>query len=66
MLKYKLENKLEEDITTTKFYCEICGKPTLFTSIKEFHKDGNIIIHSSCSDHIVDLYNKILEDQENK
>ena len=38
MLKYKLENKLE-DPTTTKFYCEIYGKPTLSTIIKEFHKD---------------------------
>jgi hypothetical protein len=64
MLKYKLENNLEENSTT--IYCEICGIPALYPSINEFHKDGTIITHFSCSNHIVDLYNKIIEDRENK
>ncbi|MGE0243855.1 MAG: hypothetical protein AB7F53_08625 [Nitrososphaeraceae archaeon] len=64
MLDYKLENNLEENSTT--IYCEICGKLALHPSINEFHKDGTIIMHFSCSNHVVDLYNKIIEDRENK
>lgn len=39
MLKYKLENKLEENNST--IYCEICGKESaLQPSINEYHKEG--------------------------
>lgn len=65
MLKYKLENKLEENNPT--IYCEICGKKqTLLPSINEYHKDGTIKMHYSCSNHIVALYNVIIKDIENK
>ncbi len=57
MLKYKLENKSE------LLNCEICSEKLLKTiaviDIKEFHKDGTIKLHHSCSNHIIDLYNKI-------
>jgi hypothetical protein len=65
MLKYKLENRSVKN-NTTIIYCEICGKPALHQSINEFHKDGTIIMHFSCSNHVVDLYNKVIEDRENK
>ena len=65
MLKYKLENKLEENNST--IYCEICGqKQALQPTINEYHKDGTIKMHYSCSNHIVDLYNIIIKDIENK
>jgi hypothetical protein len=61
MLKYKQENKLEENNATIS--CEICGKtPKVNASINEFHKNGIIKIHYTCSDHIVDLYNKIIKE----
>jgi hypothetical protein len=64
MLKYKLEEK-------NSYCCEVCGtKPTkqatAATSLKEFHKDGTTKIHYTCSKHIVDLYNKIIQEIENK
>ncbi|HEX2408389.1 MAG TPA: hypothetical protein VHJ38_14390 [Nitrososphaeraceae archaeon] len=66
MFRYKLEEK-------KSFYCEVCGKKTAATrrtaaaiSIKEFHKDGTTKIHYTCSNHIVDLYNKIIKEIENK
>jgi hypothetical protein len=65
MLKYKLENKLEANETT--IYCEICGKKTaLQPSINEYHKEGTVKMHYTCSNHIVDLYNKIIKDIESK
>ena len=64
MLKYKLENKLEENNST--IYCEICGeKPALQPSLNEYHKDGTIKVHYSCSHHILDLYNVIIKNIEN-
>jgi hypothetical protein len=35
-------------------------------SVNEFHKDGIIKIHYPCSNHIIDLYNKIVKEIENK
>ncbi len=35
-------------------------------SVNEFHKDGTIKIHYTCSNHIVELYNKIVKEIENK
>jgi hypothetical protein len=65
MLKYKLENKLEENNST--IYCEICGKESaLQPSINEYHKEGSIKMHYTCSNHIVDLYYKIIKNIENK
>jgi hypothetical protein len=64
-LEYKLETKLEENYLI--YYCEICGKKsTKITSVNEFRKDGTIKIHYTCSNHIVDLYNKIVKEIENK
>jgi|RhiMetdeSRZDD1v2_1073273.scaffolds.fasta_scaffold711492_1 hypothetical protein len=58
MLKYKLENKLE-DFT---FICEVCGKKTkLEASLNEYYKDGTIKKHYACSKHIIILYNKIIK-----
>ena len=51
--------------------CEVCGvkmpamKATRI-SVNEFHKDGTIKIHYTCSNHIVDFYNKIVKEIENK
>jgi hypothetical protein len=62
MLRYKLEEK-------NSFCCEVCGiKMTIrkATVINEFHKDGTIKIHYTCSNHIVDLYNKIVKEIGNK
>ncbi|HET9806267.1 MAG TPA: hypothetical protein VFP49_05125 [Nitrososphaeraceae archaeon] len=59
MLRYKLEEK-------KSFYCEVCGEKTAAISIKEFHKDGTTKIHYTCSNHIIDLYNKIIKEIENK
>jgi hypothetical protein len=62
MQNYKLENKLEDNLI---YYCEICGKSTN-SSVNEFRKDGTIKIHYTCSNHIVDLYNKIMRDNNRK
>ncbi len=64
MLKYKLEEK-------KSFCCEVCGvkmasRKAAAISVNEFHKDGTIKIHYTCSNHIVDLYNKIVKEIENK
>jgi hypothetical protein len=64
MLKYKLEEK-------KLLSCEICGltlaaRKAATISVNEFHKDGTIKIHYTCSNHIVDLYNKIVKEIENK
>jgi hypothetical protein len=70
MLEYtQEENKLK---SSSLFYCEVCGtKPTkkavaTIASINEFYKDGTIKIHYTCSNHIVDLYNKIMRDNNRK
>jgi hypothetical protein len=67
MLKYFLEKE-------EKSVCEICGenitltrKPGIATvGLNEYHKDGTIKIHYTCSNHIIDLYNKIVEEIEKK
>jgi heme/copper-type cytochrome/quinol oxidase subunit 2 len=69
MLKYNLEKKLvkkdDDDAGNFTIYCcELCGtkpaaKKATITNIKEFYKDGTTKIHYTCSNHIVDLYNKI-------
>ncbi len=67
MLKYSLEKE-------EKSLCEICGenvtlptKPGIeAVGLNEYHKDGTIKIHHSCPKHIIDLYNKIVEEIENK
>jgi hypothetical protein len=70
--KMSVESKLEGKSkgATSSFGCEICNikpvKKTLATSINEFHKDGTIKIHYTCSKHIVDIYNKIVKEIENK
>ena len=74
LIESKLEEKREIATTTTtssssSFGCEICNtkpaKKALATSINEFHKDGTIKIHYTCSKHIVDLYDKIIKEIEN-
>jgi hypothetical protein len=35
-------------------------------SVNEFYKNGTTKIHYTCSNHIIDLYNKIVEEIENK
>lgn len=69
MLKYKLE-KNKTVSTSLSFCCEICGTESAakneFTSIKEFHKDGITKIHYTCSNHIVDVYNRIIKEIQNK
>jgi hypothetical protein len=56
MLKYKLENKLED------YSCEVCGKKTkLEASLNEYHKDGTIKKHYACTKHIIVLYNIIIK-----
>ena len=56
-MKYNLENKTE------LLNCEICSenliKTTAVTDVKVFNVDGTTVIHHSCSNHIVDLYDKI-------
>jgi hypothetical protein len=78
--KMLVESKLKENREITKtmtsssssssFGCEICNtkpaKKALATSINEFYKDGTIKIHYTCSKHIVDIYNKIVKEIENK
>ena len=65
MLKYKLEEK-------KLYFCEICGtkpakkKATGAISLKEFYSDGTTKIHYVCSNHIVDLYNRITKKTENQ
>ncbi|HEY5736983.1 MAG TPA: hypothetical protein VIS28_01795 [Nitrososphaeraceae archaeon] len=64
MLRYKLEEK-------KSLSYEVCGakmaamKATAI-SVNEFHKDGTTKIHYTCSNHIVDLYHKIVKKIENK
>jgi hypothetical protein len=61
MRKYFLEKE------ETSVY-EICGGNVILTrnpgiatvGLNEYHKDGAIKIHYSCSNHIIDLYNKIV------
>ena len=71
MLKYRLRQKYSIISSASSFYgCEVCGiKPTAakksLSSINEFHKDGTIKIHYTCSKHIVDLYDKIIKEIEN-
>lgn len=65
MLKYKLEKN--KSVSSSSCYCEVCGrKPARIAGINEFHKDGTNKIHHSCSKHIIDLYNKITKEIENK
>ena len=65
MSRYKLENK-----PTAVFSCEVCGRDpvqspiTIVESVNEFHKDGTIKIHYSCSNHIVDLFKKIIKNRK--
>ena len=67
MLKYKLEKYMS---VSSSFYCEVCGtkpaKSAVEASINEFHKDGTIKKHYTCPNHIIDLYNKIVKEIENK
>ena len=67
MLKYNLKGKSK---ITTSIGCEICNtkpnKKALVTSINAYHKDGTIQIHYACSKHLVDLYNKITKELEEK
>jgi hypothetical protein len=69
MLEYKLEQNKSASISLS-FCCEVCGTKqaakNIPTSINEFYKDGTIKIHYTCSNHIVDLYNKIVKEIENK
>jgi hypothetical protein len=64
MLKYRLEEKLEDNNLIS--YCEICGKKSTKTSVNEFRKDGTIKKYYTCSNHIVDLYNKIMRGNNRK
>jgi len=66
LLRYKLEEK-------KAFCCEVCGvkkitekRAAAAITVNEFHKDGTIKIHYTCSNHIVDLYNKIIKEIESK
>ena len=59
MMNYKLEEKSTS--------CEVCGEiPAKATGINEYHKDGIVKKHHVCSNHIIDLYNKIIKEIENK
>lgn len=68
MLKSSLEEKEEESL------CEICGENVTISrklgiatvGLNEYHKNGTIKIHHTCSKHIIDLYNKIVKEIENK
>jgi hypothetical protein len=60
MMNYKLKQNA--------FCCEICSNKNQATarkatiaSVNEYHKDGIIKIHHVCSNHIVDLYNKLIK-----
>ena len=59
MIPRILENK-------KSFCCEVCGgtikatRKTTAGTINEFHKDGTIKIHYTCSNHI-GSYNKIVK-----
>ncbi|HET9807416.1 MAG TPA: hypothetical protein VFP49_10935 [Nitrososphaeraceae archaeon] len=66
LLRYKLEEK-------KAFCCEVCSVQKLTVrraataiTVNEFHKDGTVKIHYTCSNHIVDLYNKIIKEIESK
>jgi len=69
MSKYKTEKM---SVFASAFSCEICGigpaqsLVTIGESVSEFHKDGTIKIHYSCTRHIVDLYKKITREIEQK
>ena len=69
MSEYKIEKK---PISASAFSCEVCSIGpaqsliTIRESVNEFHKDGTVKIHYSCSRHIVDLYKKITKEIELK
>ena len=55
MMNYKLEEK--------SISCEVCGEiPAKAAGINEYHKEGIVKKHHACSNHIVDLYNKIIKE----
>jgi len=66
------KNSLEEK--EGKLLCEISGENVILPSkpgiatvgLNGYHKDGTIKIHNACSKHIIDLYNKIVEEIEDK
>ena len=73
MLKDRQRQKHSALSSSSSFYCcEVCGvKPAevaakkSLASINEFHKDGTIKIHYTCSKHIVNLYKQITKEIEN-
>jgi hypothetical protein len=56
-----MKNQIEKDSSS----CEVCDKKLAIAGVNEFHKDGTIKIHYTCSNHILDIYNKI-EIENNK
>ena len=56
-----MKNKIEKDSSS----CEVCDEKPARAGVNEFHKDGTIKIHYTCSNHILDIYNKI-EIENNK
>ncbi|HJT84574.1 MAG TPA: hypothetical protein VJ697_08830 [Nitrososphaeraceae archaeon] len=81
MSNYNIEKMDEYRLDTTKLTstinCEVCGLKqrqivesettiTKIRSINEFCRDGIIKVHFSCSNHIVELFNQITKEIENK
>ena len=58
-MKYELENNS----------CEICGEKPARASINEYKRKGNDfeepILHYSCLDHLLQIYNKIEQNKPN-
>ena len=52
MMKYKLEN---DSLST----CEVCSNKPANAGVNVFHKDGTNEIHHTCLNHVLEIYNKI-------
>ncbi len=59
MMKYKLE---KDSLST----CEVCGNKPANAGVNVFHKDGTIEIHHTCLNHVLETYNKIEIEINNK
>ena len=60
MMKYKIE---KYSLSTR---CEVCGDKRANAGINVFYKDGTIEIHHSCLNHVLEIYNKIEIEINNK
>ncbi len=60
MMKYKLEKD------SLSYCCEVCGDKPANAGVNVFHQDGTIEIHHTCLNHVLEIYNKIEREINNK